>query len=542
MRLEKSNIEATTAVREQETKVSKKSKKEKEVIVPIIEEKKENTVQSPIEGYYIEKTTPDTKNDVDPDDNDDDDDTIDTNVHPEERLKLAPSIALNQVSNQLTNALDQAVDRASNTGIESDDPTDRFFTQAQDLAENDDPNAIFKIDFGKRFNIYGKGIYQYTNHTYNDTETKIHMIQNSERLELGGTYSSKSGNTKGVFLGSATISHTNVNDTTPEYTSEEIAPENLNTIDENTEIFIPNQNIKLNAGVYNAFTAVQHTFKNKDIITANAFFNYDGVQESNTTEFNADYYLNKYKAHISGGASIYNGPDNVHTVKTNFNCTFNPESEEVSDITNSSTENISDNSADNNTDNNTNNTDTTTTPSSTPIQKNKKWKTKFSPFLDTQTIEGFPEEGLGVQVRLKKIEKDSATRLYGFGKFSTTQRGDESSLYHITTGVGAKYTQSVGRNGALQAKADIKDKVTFGNGNILTTTGSIKYINPKVSAELEGMFISVPKSTYAGVVGRVSYTPKKNIHTYAEASYLNWVYPEGKINGTSLTVGALISF
>ena len=517
------------------------TKTTEQAALPVVEETKETKqtdTDKPIEGYYVEKTS-EVKDDNENENDNDDDDDIDTNVHPDERIQLKyPSIALNTVSNKLTTALDQAVDRASNSGIEDDDKTDRFFVQAQTLSEDKDPNAIFKMDFKKGFEIYGKNIIENMNYKYDDSEVKIKMNQFSQKLELGSTFSSKSGNTKAVFIGSATRSTTNLKDFNIDLTKNNetdysnINEEDLDIKEEDLDITPEIPETKETESVYIAYLAGQHTFKNNDILTGNAFGNYDEIQESKTAAFNADYYLNKYKAHMTAGVTLYSGPNDVKTSKLNFNCTFNPESHEdyhpemQTEYTSESTTEDATNALVNQT---------------SLAKTDKKWQTAVSPFFETNAIEGSPEEGLGIKIRSKRLNDNSSARIYSFAKFSTTQREDEANLYHLTGGIGAKYRQSIGANGVLEAKADVKDKYTFKEGNILTATGNVKYSSTKVSAEVEGKYIRVPNSSYAGVSGRVSYTPNKNIYTYAEASYLNWRYPEGKLSGSSVNAGILVN-
>ena len=530
MRIEDVNQNIGNVVAKSQANVNNEA--DVEVFSSAVDETKQDNTQLPVEGYYIEKTTDDDTTENETVDENDADDDFDRNINPEERISISPSIALNQVSNELTSALEQAVDKSSNSGIDSDNKTYAFFVQAQSLADNKDPNAIFGMNFGKRLNVYGKGIYEYANYDYSNPVTNIKYTDNSHKVEIGGTFSSKSGNTKAVFLGSGTKSNTKVK-TDVVYGDAFQSSQNDSNVDEAGISPDIHDNYSMNSSIYNAFIAGQQKFKNNDVLTANAFYNNDGLQKSNTTSVNADYYLNKFGAHLSVGTSVYNGEDNVHTTKTNFNCTFNPESNEAPAA---NEEVAAEDTADNQETEQTVNTEVKAN-----VVPDKKWKLAVSPFFDTQAIDGSPEEGLGVQVRLKK-QNNSTVKFNGFGKFSTTQKEEESNLYHITTGVGARYATSVGRNGVLQAKADIKDKFTFGNGNIFTATGKVAYTMPKTSAEIEGKYITVPNSKYAGVVGRVSYTPSKNVHTFAEASYIDWKHPEGRLNGTSANVGALINF
>ena len=111
----------------------------------------------------------------------------------------------------------------------------------------------------------------------------------------------------------------------------------------------------------------------------------------------------------------------------------------------------------------------------------------------------------------------------------------------MTFGSSITYKKNIGARSVLKADVDVKDKVTFGQGNILTALGNVSYASPEVSAELEGKYIKVPNSSYAGVVGRVSYTPNKNVHLFGEGGYVQWNYPEGRINGASAQIGAVIS-
>ena len=505
--------------------------------LPVVEENKTEDIDAPVEGYHIEITSPVPVKD---DEKDDDDDT---SVKPQKIRLENPSIALNQISNKLTTALEQAVDRASQTGVDDNDKTDIFFTQAQNMAEVNDENAIFNIDFKKKFNVYGKAVYEDTNHTYSDDEETIKMRQNSKKIEVGGTYSNQSGSTKAVFLATATKTNYKLNMTMQGAPSEETIyselPEDID--DEDIEIIVDdegNSETKTDGSVavYNAYIAAQHKFKNGDIISGNVLYNKDGVQLSRTTAVNADYYLSKFGAHLTGGATIYKGAASASTVQTNFDCTFNPEMEE--DKVNQSLTNDTNVVEDSNREVSDNNVS-----SEQASLVSDKLNMEFSPFFDTNSIEGSPEEGLGIRARLKKSDENTFIKFTGFGKVSTTQKENQKSLYHLTGGVGASYIHTVGKDGVIKAKADLRDKFTFGGGgNILTATGSLSYSTPKVLAEVEGSYYSIPSSTYAGIVGRVSYTPTKNIHTYAEASYVDWKYPDGRLNGNSINMGVLVNF
>lgn len=72
----------------------------------------------------------------------------------------------------------------------------------------------------------------------------------------------------------------------------------------------------------------------------------------------------------------------------------------------------------------------------------KKWSKLFSPFFDTQSINGNTEEGFGGQMRFKRIGNNSTYRVNAFGKISTTQQ-EENNKYHVTFGSGIKYKKTL---------------------------------------------------------------------------------------------------
>ncbi len=173
----------------------------------------------------------------------------------------------------------------------------------------------------------------------------------------------------------------------------------------------------------------------------------------------------------------------------------------------------------------------------------KKWSKALSPFFDTQTISGDTEEGLGLKLRFKRNDEKSILRFTTFGKVSTTQQ-EESNKYHLTFGAGAKYSKNVGAHSKLIAEADIKDKVTFGHGNILTASAHALYTSPKFSAEAEAkrILISANQPSYAAIVGRAYYTPSKNVNLYAEASYVNHKEQDYNLKGTNVQEGVIVNF
>ena len=171
----------------------------------------------------------------------------------------------------------------------------------------------------------------------------------------------------------------------------------------------------------------------------------------------------------------------------------------------------------------------------------KKWKRTFSPYFNSETITGSTENGLGGEYRMKRTDKDSALRIGTFGKLSTTQE-ENKSRYHLSFGSSLKYTKNIGSKSAFKAAVDIKDRITFGKGNIYTASGSAKYFSPKVNAETEIKHFIVSgdeKSSYFGITGKVFYTPCKTVNFYTEAAFTNMKQDIYNIQGTTLQAGAI---
>ena len=174
----------------------------------------------------------------------------------------------------------------------------------------------------------------------------------------------------------------------------------------------------------------------------------------------------------------------------------------------------------------------------------KKWSTSFSPFFDSQSINGSTEEGLGAQVRFKREGNSSTLRVGTFGKVSTTQRDDDNQ-YHVTFGSEIKYKKSFNEQSQLNASLDIKDRITFSQGNVATANATVSYTSPKVTAEIEGKFINIthPDSpNYAGLVGRVFYTPNKNLNFFAEGSCTYMKEPYASTTGSNIQSGVIVNF
>lgn len=89
------------------------------------------------------------------------------------------------------------------------------------------------------------------------------------------------------------------------------------------------------------------------------------------------------------------------------------------------------------------------------------------------------------------------------------------------------------------------DRITFGDGNITTAKAAVGYISPKITAEIEGKYINITNHDspdYAGVVGRVFYTPNKNLNLFAEASYTDLKEPNSRTAGSNIQTGVVVNF
>ena len=462
----------------------------------------------------VENPTQEDNQDTAENSNQEEDDDLDTSVDPNARITILPSIAINNTTNEITNAMEQAVSRAGAEllGKSSDDS----YLKAQNMVQDNRSYKCFdEINYTKKFNIYGKAVYEgnYQKYSMNGADSEIKMSQNSEKVDLGLNWKSKSDNTKIFAFGSYTHTDQNL-----------LINNNIDSGDTSEDI---DSNNKANS--YSMFGAVQHRLKNGDLLTGGGFHINDAILDTQTTSFDASYYYRKFMVLAEGKTTIYKVSNSNSVTKTDFSISLNPElAKEPSQKEKASPENE---------------TETNQEVKKAFKPDKKKWSTAFSPFFDTQTIAGDTEEGLGVKLRFKRTDKNSTLRFTTFGKVSTTQQ-EENNKYHVTLGSGVKYNKNIGAHSNLIAKADIKDKVTFGHENILTASAHAIYTSPKFSAEAEAkrILISGDQPSYAAIVGRAYYTPTNNVNLYAEASYVNHKEQDYNLEGTNIQAGVIVNF
>ena len=490
--------------------------------IPIVKEEA-NAVdnQEPIKGFYVETTG---KNSVEEDD-DDDGELVD-NPDPNERITINPGIAIYKNTDEITNAMDRTVNKSIANMFQSSGET--AFYKAKDMInDNQAYNCFDDINFTKRFNIYGKAVYELDNYRYklDDLGSVSTRVQNSFKFDLGLNYKSKSEKTKAMLFSSFTGTKVKTNyETGPSETFELEDGEGAVSESANTIQF------KSNYKSLSIYGAVQQQFKNKDFGILSAYHINDNTLDTKTTNIDASYFLNKYKVLAEVNTNIYKALDMKTITKTNFSLSLNPEL--TSQVNNENESSVSDSD-----------------PEVTQKISSKKWSKSFTPFfnsqsLNSQSVSGSTEEGLGGELRLKRTGQLSTLQLGGFGKISTTQQEDNNQ-YHLSFGALMKYSKNWNKKSQLKAKLSLKDRVTFGQGNIMTANATVSYVSPKVTAELEGKYINVNHAdftNYGGVVGRVFYTPNKNVNVFLEGCYTNMKEPNAKSSNSVVQAGVIANF
>ena len=494
---DKSELSAKTQV--------KQVQEQKQDIIPVGQTEETKTGKDgAVEGYYIKKTGQTPK---------DDDDKLDTSIDLDARITLNPSIAIFKETDEISNSMQQAVNRAV-ADVFQDSGQESYF-KATDMIKNEQPyNCFNDANFTKKFNVYGKVVYEGNKIIYTtDIPSRVQKQDNSIKADLGLNYQSKSENTKAMLFSSFTRTNSK--------TYLESSP--LEDID------MPSIELNSNCESYSFYGVLQQRFKNKDLGTLSAYHISDETQEAKTTNVTANYFLNKYIALAQGSLNTYKVYNQKAITKLDLKISFNPELA-YSELK----------------------TDEKLRPEANPASEakpvpdanSKKWSKSFSPFFDTQSINGHTEEGLGGQMRFKRKGNSSTFKTDVFAKISTTQREDNNK-YHVTFGSGIKYNKNFNSRSQLSANIDLKDRVTFGEGNITTANATVSYISPKITAEVEGRYINIThydSPNYAGVVGRVFYTPNKNLNFFAEASYTDMKEIDTRTTGSNIQAGVIVNF
>ena len=505
-----SRIENNTVYDNSDWPVKAHAQKElKQEVVPVGQKTEDgNTdIEAPVEGYYIEKTKQSP---------DGDDDKPDTSVDPDARITINPSIAIYKETDEINNTKKQAVYRAVAKTFDVSG-SDAYLLKAADMMNSKQPHSCFdNINFSKRNNIYGKAVYEANNFVYTtNNPSRVERQDNSIKMDLSINHKSKSENTKAMLFSSFTKTNAKTNF--------------ASASSENNEIPKDEVEVELKYKSFSLYGVLQQRFKSKDLGTLSAYHINDEAQEAKTSNVTASYFLNKYMALAQGSLNTYKVFNQKTITKSDFNISFNPEL--------ASTEHKAKNAPEQEAE----------LKSETKVVQEanaKKWTKSFSPFFDTEAINGNTELGPGGEMRFKRTGDDSTFRASAFGKVSTTQQ-EESNKYHVTFGSGVNYKKNFNSHSQLNASIDLRDKITFGEGNIATANATVSYTSPKITAELEGKYINIthPGSpNYAGVVGRVFYTPNKNINLFAEASYADLKEPDARTSCSNIQAGVAVNF
>ena len=515
LRIENSILKNDNSELSVKAPVQQEQKKE---VVPVGQKTEDNNtdIETPVQGYYIEKTEPTPDDDDDNDNDNDDDDNLDTGINPDARITISPSIAIYKETNELTAAMEQTVYRAVANAFQVSG-SDGYFKAADMMKNKQAYNCFDDINFAKSFNIYGKAVYEGTNISLTtDVPSKVEKQENSVKTDLGLNYKSKSENTKAMLFASHIKTNAKTNMTAKPSEDAEV-PE--------TEPI----NIESNYTSFSLYGALQQRFKNKDLGTLSAYYIDDDTQDLKLSNVTASYFLNKHMALAQGSLNTYKVLNQKSITKLDFNVSLNPElaasEPKANETPPQETEPVA---------------ETQAVPQANP----PKWSKSLSPFFDTQAINGNTEEGIGIQMRLKRSGNTSNFRANAFGKFSTTQQV-ENNQYHATFGAGIKYKKNFNEASQLNARIDLRDRITFGQGNITTASATLSYASPKVTAEVEGKYINITNHDspdYAGIVGRVFYTPNKNINIFAEASYTDLKEPSYRTTGSVVQAGIIANF
>ena len=192
--------------------------KQAETTIPIVQkEEKTADKDKPVEGFYIEKTSvpASSKQQHDPQDDED----FDTSIDPEARISINPSIALYNGTNALTDAMEQTVNRAVSEIF--NDSGEAAYYKATNMIKDKQPyNCFDDINLKKRFNIYGKAVYENLKKRYDIDYSSSYITskENSVKMDLGFNYKSKSEKTKIMLFSSLTKTNYKTKWTVPENT------------------------------------------------------------------------------------------------------------------------------------------------------------------------------------------------------------------------------------------------------------------------------------------------------------------------------------
>ena len=448
-----------------------------------------------------------------------DDALPDTKMHTDERIELSESITMaSDEIKPIQDALNNAVRRGQMAAYNKVNPENKqvdYITISETMMKHDTFQPL-ETKYKKGLHASGLTRFEVNDFNYNVSETAadIRWKSNAERIDLSGTYESKSGNTKlfGYLKGATSqndivykIAESQENDSSTEDenstqgTSDDVSP--ISDV----------MNAKSNYNEFCAYMGIKQKFNNGHSLTAAGFHDVDESRQTHTTEIDALYDLGF--ADVTGSAAIYKIGNTKATVKTNLSCklkTFDKPADEQTTTEQTQDEQTVQSSEEEQT-------------QQTAKSNGKKLDKKGGVILEFES-EDNPEQGIGYYLDYRKNNQNSKTKFVVFGKASTTQRGeDEASSYHLTTGANLQYRERINPKYLFDLNLDVKDKVTVGGddkGNITTAFGTARLTSKKLIAELEGKLI-LAKDTYKALALRLAYKFNPKLEVSLEGAAVN---------------------
>lgn len=450
----------------------------------------------------------------------DDDDKPDTSMHTDERIELSESIiTASDESRPVQEALNNAIRRSQNIMYGKVHPGDNdnvdYISSAESMIKHDTFTPM-DMDYKKGLHVSGLGRFEINHYNYDVQETgsNTEWNSNAERIDLSGTYESKSGNTKLFGYLKGLTSQNNIVYKTAESQENDSSTEDGNATPETSDDVAPISdvmNVKSNYNEFCAYMGIKQKFNNGHALTATGFYDVDESRLTHTTEIDALYDLGF--ADVTGSAAIYKMGNTKATVKTNLSCklkTFDKPADEQTTTEQTQEEQTVQSSEEEQT-------------QQTAKSNGKKWDKKGGVILEFES-EDNPEQGIGYYLDYRKNNQNSKTKFVVFGKASTTQRGeDEASSYHLTTGANLQYREKISSKYLFDLNLDVKDKVTVGGddkGNITTAFGTARLTSKKLIAELEGKLI-LAKDTYKALALRLAYKFNPKLEVSLEGAAVN---------------------
>ena len=450
--------------------------------------------------------------------------------------------------------------------IDDIDGSDSFgaqFIEAYNLAESNQDVFADAPENGKE--IYLNAVYEHADFNLKDSDISIEGISNAYQLDAGFSYNKKHKNGAQTNI----KAYGRISETYDDYkikfsdaddisddeqvTSEELVSEDTVSDDNNEPITERTTDI-------HGFVAARHTLKNNDAFDGTTVFRYDGTSgdtklAGSLAYTNRNWFGDKFdvKGQFDFTTYFNNAQDYEEGVKderktiANFEINLIPKTKNEEDNQSTAEDENSeaiDTEATGADQGNVENSELAEA-SETTLSKGK-WTKIFYPTISVKNVDGDSEQGFGGVYRATRKTSDSNLTFGAMAKYSMTitpQDEENTKKYHsLTFGGNLNYKKDLG-TGVFETGIKLADKYTFDKGNIFTSRATASYTSDKFLATAEAVYIKIPDSTYFGFDGRLEYTPKSNIRTYIEGTYINLKSPDSaKLNGYSVQAGFAVLF